>query len=1009
MRSPLPSVSRRARRVVIVLVSAVVLLFVLTAGSSLYADWLWYDEIGLTRVLTTQLQTKLLLFVLFGVITGAIVAVNLYVAYRLRPIFAPMSLEQQNLERYRMAIAPRFGLLTLAAGAVVGVITGLSAQGQWDTWLLFVNSTPFGQNDEQFGRDISFYVFEYPFWRYVLSVAFTAIVLSVIGALVVHYLFGGIRLQAGSGGRLGTAVIGHLSVLLGLFVALKAVAYYFDRFGMLFGYNDATKTHGASAADIEFLLPAKNILLWIAALCALVFFANLGFRRVLPPAMALILLGISAIVIGGAVPALAEQFTIKPNAAEREADYIERSIAATRDAYNIDDIDRQNYTPNTTASAQQVAQESGTVPNARLLDPNVLSDTFTQLQQVRSFYRFNSSLDIDQYTVDGQLQDYIVALREMDTSRLDEQQQNWINLHLNYTHGNGFVAAPANQVTDAGQPYFVSGSLGEAPTADAEQSDQQGAKLRTAFNRDNPVRQPRIYYGELASDYAVVGKAPGGEDREFDRPTTSGGDESEQVSSTYDGKGGVAVDSLTRKALFALYFRERNFLLSSALNDNSKVMYVRNPRERVEKVAPFLTLDGDPYPAVVDGRIQWIIDGYTTSNFYPYSQRETLGATAVDSRTGAGTVAQQNDQINYIRNSVKATVDAYDGTVTLYQFDDTDPVLKAWNKAFDGIVKPKKDIPPELAEHFRYPEDQFKVQRSLLAKYHVSTAGDYFNGQDFWQVPDDPTPGRGGKQPPFYVVAQWPDQAKPTFQITTPMVANRRNNLTALISAHYDDNYKPVIQMLELPGDSQISGPTQAQNKMRSEDTVRNNLNVLDLGDSEVVYGNLLTLPVAGGLLYVEPIYQRASGQDSIPLFQNVLMLYGEKVAYQSTLGGALDSLFGEGASQDAPEGQQPGDRPSTTPSPGATQSPGATPSPSTSASPSAPTSPTPSTAPAPGGSVDTAAAAVEKANADLKAAQRTGDLAAIGKATQDLQNAVNSWQAARARASASPTPRPTG
>ncbi|SHN32782.1 UPF0182 family protein [Cryptosporangium aurantiacum] len=1008
MRSPLPSVSRRARRVVIVLVSAVVLLFVLTAGSSLYADWLWYDEVGLTRVLSTSLQTRLLLFVLFGVVTGAIVAVNLYVAYRLRPIFAPMSLEQQNLERYRMAIAPRFGLLTLAAGAVVGVITGLSAQGQWKTWLLFINSTPFGETDEQYNRDISFYVFEYPFWRYVLSVAFTAIVLSVIGALVVHYLFGGIRLQAGSGGRLGTAVIGHLSVLLGLFVALKAVAYYFDRFGMLFGYNDSTKTHGASAADIEFLLPAKNILLWIAALCALVFFANLGFRRVLPPAMALILLGISAIVIGGAVPALAEQFTIKPNAIDREADYIERSITATRDAYGIDDIERQDYTPNTSATPAQVAQEAGTVRNARLLDPNVLSDTFTQLQQVRTFYRFNSSLDIDQYTVDEQLQDYIVALREMDTSRLDDSQKNWINLHTIYTHGYGLVAAPANQVTEGGQPYFVSGSLGDTPAAaDDEASEQQAAKLAAAFAADNPVRQPRVYYGELTSDYAVVGKSSDGRDREFDRPTTQGGDQSEQVSFTYDGKGGVEVDSLSRRLLYSLYFRERNFLLSSALNDNSKVMYVRNPRERVEKVAPFLTLDGDPYPALVDGRIQWIIDGYTTSNFYPYSQRETLGATAVDSRTGAGTAAQPNDQINYIRNSVKATVDAYDGTVTLYQFDDADPVLKAWNKAFDGIIKPKKDIPAELAAHFRYPEDLFKVQRSLLAKYHVSAADDFFSGQDFWQVPDDPTPARGGKQPPFYVVAQWPQQEKATFQITTPMVANRRNNLTALISAHYDDNYKPVIQMLELPGDSQIAGPTQAQNKMRSEDTVRDNLNVLDLGDSQVVYGNLLTLPVAGGLLYVEPIYQRASGQDSIPLFQNVLMLYGEKVAYESTLGGALDNLFGAGASQDAPEGQQPGDRPSTpstTPTP--TPSGTATPTPAPSGTPSV--GPTPSV-PAQAGSVQAAESAMLKASDNLAAAKKSGDLAAIGKASEELADAVDAWRAAKARASTSPTPRPSG
>ena len=996
MRSPLPSVSRRARRVVILLVSAVVLLFVLTAGTSLYADWLWYDEVGLTRVLTTTLQTRLLLFILFGALTGAVVGANIYLAFRLRPIFAPMSLEQQNLERYRMAIAPRFGLLATAAGTLVGMITGLSAQGQWKTWLLFVNSTPFGTSDKQYHKDISFYVFEYPFWRYVLSVAFTAVVLSIIGALVVHYVFGGIRLQTSSSGRLGTAVIGHLSVLLGLFVALKAVAYYFDRFGMLFGYNDSTKAYGASASDIEFLLPAKNILLWIAALSALVFFANIGFRRVLPPAMALILLCVSAVVIGGAVPALAEQFTIKPNAIDREAPYIKRSIEATRSAYAIDNVQRQDYQPNTTATAAAIAGESGTVKNARLLDPNVLSDAFTQLQQVRTFYRFNSSLDIDQYTVDKELQDYVVAVREMDTSRLDENQKNWLNLHTIYTHGYGFVAAPANQVTGNGQPYFVSGALGDSSDSNDPNATQE-TKLAAAFAANNPVKQPRIYYGELASDYAVVGEKAGGKDREFDRPTASGGDQSEQVSYSYEGKGGVAVNSLARRALFALYFRERNFLLSSALNSNSKVMYVRNPRQRVEKVAPFLTLDGDPYPAVVDGRIKWIIDGYTTSNYFPYSQRETLGDAAVDSRTGTGTAAQPNDQINYIRNSVKATVDAYDGTVTLYSFDDSDPVLKAWNKAFDGIIKPSKDIPAALAEHFRYPEDMFKVQRSLLAKYHVSAPSDFFSGQDFWQVPDDPTPSRGGKQPPFYVVAQWPTQDEATFQLTSPMVANRRNNLTALVSAHYDAADKPVIQILELPGDSQIAGPTQAQNKMRSEDTVRDSLNVLDIGDSQVVYGNLLTLPVADGLLYVEPIYQRASGQDSIPLFQNVLMLYGDKVAYESTLGGALNSLFGAGASTDAPAGQQPGDRPST---------PTTTPTPSTSASPtpSASTSPAPAATVAPG--TQAAVAAISKALTELKAAQQKGDFAGVGRAQADLDAATKQFAASLPKTS--PTPSPT-
>lgn len=968
MRSPLPPVSRRNRRVLITVVALLLLIIVLSSSVNLYADYLWYGEVGFTEVMSTTLRTRLMLFLLVGGVVAAIVAANLLVAFKLRPAYRPMSLEQQNLERYRLAITPRFKLLVGVFAVFVWLITGLAAQGRWRTWLLFSNSTDFGKKDPQFGLDLSFYVFEYPFWRYVLGVAFTAVVLSVIASLFVHYLYGGVRLQ-GSGGRMSPAVIGHLSVLLGLFVALKAVAYYLDRYGLLFAYGDVSKVNGASAVDIEWLLPAKNILLWIAALCALVFAVNVGLRKVLLPGMALVLMLVSAVVLGGAVPAFSERFTIKPNAKEREAQYIARNIKATREAYGVDKISRSSYDAETTATPAEIRGDKGTIPNARLLDPSVLSDSYTQLQQVRNFYGFNEQLDVDRYTVDGKSQDYVVGVRELKSSELTGNQTNWLNRHTSFTHGNGFVAAPANEVDADGDPIFVSGFLG----------DEAGGDPAKEFSDAVPIKQPRIYYGELIKDYSVVGKKSGERDKEFDRPRGGGdGEEGEQESTTYTGKGGVKVGSSFRQLVYATYFREGNFLLSDALNENSKVLYVRDPRARVEKVAPFLAVDGDPYPAVVDGRITWIIDGYTTSNAYPYGQRETLGEVAQDSLTGQGTAAQARDEINYIRNSVKATVDAYDGTVTLYEFDETDPVLKAWNKAFGGkIIKPKSEISPELRAHFRYPEDLFKVQRNVLSRYHVGDPGEFFGADDFWKVPDDPTKPNSAPQPPYYVVGQFPGQEEPRFQLTSAVTANRRENLQALITASYDEDGKPGIQVLELPGNSPILGPNQVQPKMQNDQISRQSLTLLNSDQSRVVYGNLLTLPVGGGLLYVEPVYIRGTGINAYPQLTKVLVSFGDRVGYADTLPEALDVLFGSGTSQPPP--------------PGDTKPP-----------------PTGTNPPPQDTSVAAAVTAIRKALDSLRSAYQKGDLAAIGQAQVDLDKATKQFEDAQKNAKPTTTPSAT-
>jgi uncharacterized membrane protein (UPF0182 family) len=964
----------------LLLIAVVVVLVLSLVGSSLLsllADWYWFGEVGFRGVFSTVLWTRVGLFFAVGLVIGLFVALNLVLAFRLRPAYRPMSLEQQNLDRYRMVFTPRIRLFVIVISSLSGLIAGLSAQGQWRMWLAYANATPFGTKDPQFGKDVSFYMFEYPFYRYVIGVAFAAVVLAGIGALFLHWLYGGVRLQ-GTGERITDRARAHLWSLLALFLILKAVAYFFDRYGLVFSTSDITKLNGASYSDVHYLLPAKNILLFIAGFSAVMFLIAIARRSLLLPGVALALLGLSAVLIGGVFPFAAEQIYVKPNANVREAQYIERNIKATRASYGIDSISRKPYAARTTATAAELRADKGTLPNARLLDPNIVSDTFNANQQVRAFYGFNDKLDIDRYTVDGKTQDYVVGVRELDVKQLSDNQTNWINQHLVYTHGYGFVAAPANVVT-GGVPCFISGFISEEASA---QSPEPGCPKTTI-----PVDQPRIYYGELFDEsYAVVGKRSGESDRELDRPLDENADSDQQLNTTYSGKGGVRLDSFGRKLVYALHFRERNFLLSGALNDNSKVIYVRDPRARVEKAAPFLTVDGDPYPAVVGGRVVWLVDAYTTSNAYPYAQREVLGDLAADSTTGTGSSAQPKDSVNYIRNSVKATVDAYDGTVKLYEWDTTDPVLKTWNKAFGGILQPRSSIPAELAQHFRYPEDLFKVQRRILASYHVTDAQGFFGGQDFWKAPDDPNPDEpAGAQPPFYLLAQFPGQENSTFQLTSPLTFNKRPNLAAMFSASYNSDGSPSLDVLELPGDTQIFGPGRVQASFASDQDVAGRINILKNG-SKVRYGNLLTLPVGGGLLYVEPVYVESVGGTSFPKLQSVLVLFGNEVAFETSLDKALTSLFGDGSGDGsgsgggsgAGSGEPPGSGPSATPAP------------------------TPSET---GDATAASVASIQKALEDLKAAQQKGDFAAIGKAQADLEAAVKRFESSRKSATPSPSP----
>ncbi len=971
----IPKLSRRSR---ILLILGAVLLILLIAGSRLigtYVDWLWYGEVGYRYVFSTIALTRLTLWAVTGAFVGLVLGLNLWIAYRMRPVFVPTSGPEDPLARYRTVATQRSKLFGIGIPVVVGVLGGIAAQGDWQLVQMFLHGGSFGTADPQFGKDVGFYTFRLPFYHWLLTWGFVAVVLSFIGALVTHYIFGGIRLT-GRSGQLSVPARAQLAILAGVFVLLKAVDYYLDRYDLLLSQRSDRFT-GATYTDLHAVMPAKLILLCIAVFCAFAFFAAVFLRNLQIPALATVLLVLSSVVVGAVWPALLQQFSVEPNANERESQSIERNLVATKRAFNIteDNVDTQRvegrktkpYPGTTQLSPEQVAQNKGTIPNIRLLDPNILSETFTQLKQQYNFYGFPDKLDVDRYrTPSGELQDYLVAVRGLDTDNLTPSQQSWINSHMKYTHGNGFVTAPADRVSTTPGDGANSGAYPVFSVSDTENNGQGRI----------PVDQPRVYYGELVNNYAIVGGEPGDEPREYDTPNKT---------YTYKGAGGVPMGNPFKRMVFAAYYGEQNILFNQAIGSQSQLIFKRNPRERVKEIAPWLKLDGDSYPAVIDGRIKWILDGYTTLNNYPYSQRVQFGeatSDSLDNNAGPG------EQVNYIRNSVKVTVDAYSGKVQLYEYDKQDPVLDAWQGIFPGMIKPKSAISPELQQHLRYPADLFQVQRQMLTSYHVDDAASFYAQQSFWGVPPDPTVGgqggnnrSGGKQPPYYVIAQIPGQSRPVFQLTSALTALKRPNLASWISVSSAPQSYGEMTVLELPTDTQTPGPAQVQRQMESTPKVTRDRTLFDNPAVQPQFGNLLTLPVEGGLLYVEPIYIQPSSQDAYPQLARVLVSFGGKVGFAPTLEESLNQVFGAGAGQaaDTAEGQQD-DQPPQDGQQQDGQPPQDGQQPDQNADPQ----------------VSQAVADIQSAMKQLRSAQQSGNLGEIGKALQQLEAATRRFEQAQ-------------
>jgi hypothetical protein len=932
------------------IVVAIVIALISSAG--FYTDFLWFDQLGFSEVFTTSIKAQVAAFAVAGVTMAFFTWLSLYLAYRTRPIYAQIADDRPGFAQYRELLTGVRKGVTVGLPLLLGVFAGIAADSFWPTALTFLNREPAGVTDPQFGLDVTFYMFDLPFYRGLDSFFSIVALICLVIAVVFHLVFGGIR--SGSGQmRFTRAARVQVGVSAAVFAALQGVSIWLTQFDTM--TSSAGLFTGASYADVNARIPGFQIMAGIALVVAALFLVSAFIGRWRLPIMATALMLVSSLVVGGIYPWIVQSFQVVPNERTLESEFIKRNIDATRTAFGLDIVKVVDYAATTTAEPGALKEDATTTAQIRIIDPGLVSASFKQLEQYRQYYNFNSHLDVDRYLLDGKYQDTVIAARELNQSGLGDSQ-SWYNNTIVYTHGYGLVAAYGNQRSADGQPvFFQSGIPSTGLLGDYE---------------------PRIYFGETSPEYSIVG----GTDKalELDYPAGEGDDQ--QTYTTFKGDGGPKLSSIVNRLAYALKFQSEQILLSDAINNDSQILYNRNPQERVAQVAPYLNLDSDTYPAVVDGRIVWIVDGYTTSDAYPYSRAENFADAISDSSTGS---LFSRADINYIRNSVKATVDAYDGKVTLYAWDTTDPILKAWMKVFPNTIKPVSEMSGDLISHVRYPADMFKVQRSILGSYHVTEAGAFYSQQDAWMTPNDPTTSTNAVQalqPPYYLSLQTPDQKAPAFSIYSTFIPRStgeasRNVLTGYFVADSDAGSQKgtkassygELRLLVLPRDTVVPGPGQVQNNFNSDSDVSKLLNILRQGSTKVLNGNLLTLPVGGGLLYVQPVYIQSTGETSFPLLKKVLVAFGDKIAFEDTLDAALDRLFGgnSGASAGDGTGTDGGNTDGGNTDGGTNANTG-------------------------NADLDQALADAAQALRDKDAALRAGDLAAFAKADAALTAAIN-------------------
>ncbi len=871
----------------VIAVMAVVIMIFLAASLSgiagFYTDYLWFEALDRASVWRQILGAKVALALIFGGVFFVFMWLNLFLSDRAAPTFRPAGPEEELLARYHDVVGGRKGLVRAAVSAVFSLVAAAGVSNHWEEWLLFTNRQDFGRDDAQFGIDIGFYVFQLPFLTFVVSWAFASFVIIFILTTISHYLNGSIRIAAVAGSRATPNVKVHLSAILAVLAVIKAGDYWLDRYQLT--VSDRGVVDGALYTDVQAQLPAIHLLIAISLSAVVLLVINLRLRGWTMPVLAVGLWAFTAIVVGGIYPAFVQRFQVEPNQTAREEVFAARNIEATRFAYGLDGVDEQEFDYTENLTADQIRENASTVANARLLDPEAVDATFEREQTERNFYRFvgtGGALDTDRYLIDGELRQVVVGARELQL----DAEPSWEREHVRLTHGYGIAMATANAPTNSGSPDFIVSGL---PT-DVDESV------------DASVTVPQIYHGEDLGGYALVSTSVA----EIDYVNSETGAE---VETRYEGVGGVGMGSFIRKAAFAIRFQEIDPLISNFVTGDTRIIYNRDVQNRVEALAPFLEFDADTYPVIVDGRILYVIDAYTTTDRFPYSQGSENGRLTEGGLAGAG--------FNYVRNSVKAVVDSYDGTVAFYVMPGDDPIIRAWRAAFPELFSDFDEMPDGLRDHLRYPQDMFRVQTNMYASYQVEEAEPLILGTEAWAVAQDPgrtvraggtneestdefgvVTSREARVNPYYTLMTLPGEAEASYVTLRTFVPSseddERRELEAFMVGEVDTSGEARLVSYEMNSAS-APGPVLVATSIAQNEEISQRLALLNTEGSSVEFSDVLLLPIDNAILWVRSLYVAADGT-AVPTLENVIVSVGngERLAIGESFSDALEKLFGE-------------------------------------------------------------------------------------------------------------------
>ncbi|MCL4465055.1 MAG: UPF0182 family protein [Chloroflexi bacterium] len=876
----------------------IALIVALVVFLRFYVDWLWFGEVALRTVFWRRIATGAMVGAIFAVVFFAILYGNVEIARRFAPKYRPVE-GVDIIEPMHEATGRRLRQVGLALSLLGAVIVGFVTSGSWLTFARALNGVPFGLKDPIFRHDLSFYVFVLPAWQYVYNFLFASLIISLVAVVVARVVLGGVQVQERAvseseapsrapeaaqmarsarqlaGVRVDNSTVAHVSALLGALFILAGTGYLLKAWNLL--YSTSGVVFGAGYTDVHVRLPLIRALMVLALLlgAALIYNAVRGRRKLWPPIAIGAWIG-ALIVLLAIVPAVWQALTVNPNQLTKETPYILNNIAATRSAYNLTAISETSYSLQGDLSAGELQANNVTVSNVRLWDPEVLITSYGQLQELRPYYVFNS-VSVDRYLVNDVYTQTMLAPRELRISGLPPEARTWVNQHITYTHGYGVTVSAVNQVASGGSPDFLVQDVPVVSSAPAL-----------------AITQPRIYYGLTGTDYVLVKT----KNQEFDYPGPNG-----DVYTTYTGSGGIPVGSFLNRLGLAMRFGDIKFFTSSAITGESRVILKNNIKARLSAAAPFLAFDDNPYMVIADGGLYWIADAYTTTSRYPYSQPD--------------------GGLNYIRNSVKVVIDAYNGTMSFYVFDPSDPLVRAYEKIFPGMFKPVAEMPMSLREHVRYPEDFFMAQARMFATYHVTDPGVFYSKGNQWEIPSNVSISEGAPMSPYYMIMRLPGEASEELVLILPYVPNDRSNMIAWLGARSDlPNYGKAVSF-EFPSSLNVYGPAQVEAAINQDPTISSERTLWGQQGSTVIFGNLLTVPIGNSLLYVQPLYLQSS-QTQLPQIQRIIVFYRspsatpnlpsgqqQNVVMAPTLGEALSSIFGGRGTQPGSGGTPP---PSTTP-----------------------------------------------------------------------------------------------